>query len=92
MADGRFAEVQRELHPRISAGLTQERLQAAWEDFVDDHGEVTDIGDPRVEEVNGVLVTIALGMAKRDGQAQVRFLPSGEVVGLDFGEPEGAGT
>ncbi len=89
MADGRFAEVQSALHPRISANLTEDRLKQAWEQFVAEHGEISEIGSADVEEGNGTLVTLELDMTKKDGQAQLRFLPTGEVVGLDFGDADG---
>jgi hypothetical protein len=91
MVDGRFAEVRGALHPRISSSLTQERLEEAWDEFVDAHGAITEIGQPEVTEGNGTLVTIDLDMTKEDGKAQIRFLPSGEVVGLDFGDVVSAG-
>ena len=90
MDDGRYDDVREALHERLSANLTKERLGGAWQDFIDDHGEIISIGSPEVVEDNGTLVTIALDMSKRDGRALVRFLPGGEVVGLDFGDPEEA--
>jgi hypothetical protein len=86
MAEGRFGEVRDALHPRLKGNLNEERLQQAWEEFVEEHGSITRIGQPEVEEGNGTLVTVGLDMTKQDGRAQIRFLPSGEVVGLDFGD------
>ena len=88
MEEERFGDVREALHPGVAERLSEDRLRQAWEEFIGEHGEIDEIGAPEVEEDNGTLVTVGLDMSKRDAEAQVRFLPSGEVVGFDFGAPE----
>ncbi len=85
MIGRRFGEVVQTLDPTLSTALTEENLAKAWDAFIEEHGNARRIAALAQEnDAKGTLLTIQIDMERKDGQALVRFSPTGAIVGLEF--------